>query len=242
MIVLYGATGYTGRLCAQYMQKQGESFAIAGRNENKLKQIHKEMGLGDETRIIVADCADQEAIDSLVKQATCVLTTVGPYRKYSSFLLESCARQGTHYVDLTGESLWIKQQLDAGRHELAERTGAKIVFSCGFDSVFADLGAWMMVDHFQREFGKVPKTVKFIFTDLGSGFASGGTSASFLDVVEQVWDNGLQLVRDLDDPFLLASVPGVSSKGSGKPMRAFAYDSDISGFTFPWLLAGHDIK
>ena len=144
-VVVFGASGYTGKLVAEYIQSEyGENgsvkWAIAGRNREKLEGIREELGLSADLSILEVDSNDQNSLNAMTSSTKCVLTTVGPYQLYGSNLVESCAKNGTDYVDLTGEPGWMYEMINAHK-ETAQASGARIVFSCGFDSIPFDLGA-----------------------------------------------------------------------------------------------------
>ncbi|HUS29891.1 MAG TPA: saccharopine dehydrogenase NADP-binding domain-containing protein, partial [Kofleriaceae bacterium] len=120
-IVMFGATGFTGQLVAEYIKgKKPARWAIAGRNKAKLE------ALGLDAPIIVVDAHDRAGLDAVAKRTKVVCTTVGPYAKYGSELVAACANAGTHYCDLTGEVHWMRAMIDAN-HDRAVQTGARIV-------------------------------------------------------------------------------------------------------------------
>lgn len=145
-IAVYGATGFVGALTARHLAEHapaGVRIALAGRSADKLAATRAV--LPERARdwpLIVADSTDRAATDRLAASARVVLTTVGPYAKYGRHLVESCARAGTHYADLTGEVLFVRDAIDRC-HGIAESTGARIVHSCGYDSIPSDLGVWL---------------------------------------------------------------------------------------------------
>ena len=148
-VVVYGASGFTGRLVAEYLLEAygtaGElSWAMAGRNLAKLEGVRRELGADAvDVPLLVADSNDRESLVRLAAQARVVATTVGPYALYGSRLVEACVETGTHYCDLTGEVHWMRKIIDA-HHEAATRSGARIVHNCGFDSLPSDLGVhWL---------------------------------------------------------------------------------------------------
>ncbi|HAG72343.1 MAG TPA: hypothetical protein DCL66_09100 [Gammaproteobacteria bacterium] len=143
-IIVYGATGYTGRLVCEYLNKQygvnGDVvWAMAGRSMEKLQSVRDEMGIPVEVPLLVADADDQQTVDAMVASTKVVLTTVGPYQLYGSDLVKACAAAGTDYVDLCGEPAWMHEMI-AAHGDSAKASGARIVFSCGFDSIPFDLG------------------------------------------------------------------------------------------------------
>ena len=204
-IVLFGATGYTGRLVAETIQSldtaaQPLRWAMAGRSLEKLKTVRAAIGAPDALPLLVAEATDSVAIRQLVRQTRLVISTVGPYQRYGDVLVEACAREGTDYVDLCGESNWmarkIRQLADA-----ANVSGARIVFSCGFDSVPFDLGVVFLQTEAQRRFGQPLAEVLGLMRVMKGGF-SGGTMASALATIEaSAREPGLAAV--MEDPFAL---------------------------------------
>ncbi|MGN6103961.1 MAG: saccharopine dehydrogenase family protein, partial [Kofleriaceae bacterium] len=132
-LVLFGATGFTGRLVADHLKRSPDPlrWAIAGRNRDKLAAL--ELGVP----VVLADAHDRRALDELVRRTAVVCTTVGPYAKYGSDLVAACADAGTHYCDLTGEVQWMRRMIDA-HHDRARATGASILHTCGYDSIPSD--------------------------------------------------------------------------------------------------------
>ena len=168
-VVVFGATGFTGRLVAEYLRGHApKQWAIAGRNLEKLQ------ALGFDVPIVKADALDAAACVQVARRTKVVCTTVGPYAKYGSELVAACAAEGTHYCDLTGEVHWMRRMIDT-HHERARETGARIVHACGFDSIPSDLGTWATQQEFMQRFGRPAQSVTAHYTDVTGGF-SGGTS------------------------------------------------------------------
>ena len=147
-IIVYGATGYTGRLVAEYLSQEYASdsdlrWAMAGRSQSKLEAVRDEIGAPAGTPLVVADTGDADSLRAMAERTRVVLTTVGPYQLYGSDLVRICAETGTDYVDLCGEPAWMRQMIDA-HGETAKQSGARIVFSCGFDSIPFDLGVYFL--------------------------------------------------------------------------------------------------
>src|SRR3990172_10908391 len=170
-LVVFGATGFTGRLVAEHIAAKAPArWAIAGRNRDKLA------ALGITAPIVVADAMDPAACAEIARRAKVVCTTVGPYSLYGSALVAACAEAGTHYCDLTGEVHWMRAMIDA-HHERARATGARIVQTCGFDSIPTHLGTWATQGEFISRFGRPATSVTALFGEQSGGF-SGGTAAS----------------------------------------------------------------
>jgi len=151
-IVLFGATGFTGELTAEYLARNapsGTRWALAGRNRAKLEAVRGRLAAIDhalsELPLIEADSTDSRSLGALAASTKLVITTVGPYIQYGEPLVAACAENGTDYVDLTGEPEFV-DRMWLGYHELAQRTGARLVHSCGFDSIPYDLGALYTVE------------------------------------------------------------------------------------------------
>jgi short subunit dehydrogenase-like uncharacterized protein len=171
-IVLFGATGFTGALTAEYLAAHGPSdlrWALAGRNMSKLETVRERLPGHNELPLLKADITDADSIREVASSARVVITTVGPYINYGEPLVAACAEVGTDYVDLTGEPEFVDRMWL--RHgETAQRTGARIVHSCGFDSIPYDLGALFTVQQLPED---VPIQLQG-FVRAGGTF-SGGT-------------------------------------------------------------------
>ena len=163
-IVVYGATGFTGQLVAEYLAAhyKGDAnlkWAMAGRSKDKLASVRDAIGAPADTPLIVADASDPASLKAMVEQTKSVITTVGPYQLYGNELLAACVASGTDYFDLCGEPIWMRQMIDT--HEAAAKaSGARIVFSCGFDSVPFELGAFFVQEEAKRVFGAPASRVK----------------------------------------------------------------------------------
>ena len=204
-VVVFGASGYTGKLVAEYIQSEyGENgsvkWAIAGRNREKLEGIREELGLSADLSILEVDSNDQDSLNAMTSSTKCVLTTVGPYQLYGSNLVESCAKNGTDYVDLTGEPGWMYEMINAHK-ETAQASGARIVFSCGFDSIPFDLGVYFVQQAAKNKFGKPAQHVRGRVKAMNGEF-SGGTIAS-LGATMATLKKKPELIKVLANPFSL---------------------------------------
>ncbi|RZM23378.1 MAG: saccharopine dehydrogenase, partial [Sphingomonas sp.] len=178
-IVIYGATGFTGRLVAEYLTQTyptGVRWAMAGRSLAKLQEVRDLIGAPGDTPLITADSDDAASLRAMAQRATVVLSTVGPYQLYGSALVAACAATGTAYVDLCGEPAWMRHMIDA-HHAAAQVSGARIVFSCGFDSIPFDLGVLTLQECARARYGHPAPRVKGRVRAMQGGF-SGGTAAS----------------------------------------------------------------
>ena len=143
-IIVYGATGFTGRLVAEYLVAQGvKGWAMAGRSATKLAEVRDLIGAPADTPLVVANADDPASIRAMCARARTIITTVGPYQLYGNDLVAACAETGASYVDLCGEPVWMRSMIDA-HQDAAQKSGARIVFSCGFDSIPFDLGVWKL--------------------------------------------------------------------------------------------------
>ena len=204
-VIVYGASGYTGKLVAAYIEKEygnndSLKWALAGRNKDKLLNIRRELNLNSSLSILEVDSNDQASLDVMTSSAKCILTTVGPYQLYGSSLVESCAKNGTDYVDLTGEPGWMYEMINAHK-ETAEKSGARIVFSCGFDSIPFDLGVYFVQQAVQSKFGKPAQHVRGRVKAMNGEF-SGGTIAS-LGATMATLKEKPELIKVLSNPFSL---------------------------------------
>jgi short subunit dehydrogenase-like uncharacterized protein len=235
-IVVYGATGFTGQLVAEYLAAHYRDdrqlkWAMAGRSLDKLKSVRDSIGAAADTPLIAADAGDGASLKAMIDQTKSVLTTVGPYQLYGSDLVAACAASGTDYLDLCGEPVWMRQMID--KHEAAAKaSGARIMFSCGFDSVPFELGAFFVQEEAKRVFGAPASRVKGRVRDM-RGTLSGGTAASGRATFEAVAKD-LSLVTILNDPFALT--PGFSGAKQPKGNKPF-YEEDLQSWTAPFMMA-----
>jgi len=189
-IVLFGATGFTGKLVAEYLARHAGAktvrWAIAGRNRSKLEAVKRDLVAIDpalaELPVLVADGHDQATLDAIVPRTHVVCTTVGPFGVHGRKLAATCARSGTHYCDITGEVPFIRASIDEN-HDKAVETHARIVHCCGFDSIPSDLGVFILWDHARKQGGSLSWTKGFVGEM--SGAASGGTAATMLALIEE---------------------------------------------------------
>jgi short subunit dehydrogenase-like uncharacterized protein len=220
-IVLYGATGFTGRQTVAYFQQHAPStlkWAIAGRNQSRLDALNADVP------ILTAESSDQPAIDSIVARTRVLLSTAGPFAIYGTGIVDACVRFQTHYADITGETHWVRMLIDR-YHEKASADGTRIVPCCGFDSVPSDLGAMLIA----QTLGPETREVKAFFKMRGG--LNGGTLASMLNMYESGAD------KTMNDPFLLS--PGVSRTPGDleiDPSKE-AYDTDAKAWTAPFLMS-----
>ncbi|MEO1056506.1 MAG: saccharopine dehydrogenase NADP-binding domain-containing protein [Actinomycetota bacterium] len=206
-VIVFGATGFTGRLVAEYLAERygvgGDvRWAMAGRSVDKLEAVRAEIGAPDDTPLVVADSDDDASLRALAERTRCVLTTVGPYTWYGEKLLAACVTTGTDYVDLCGEVLWMRDMIDR-YHDQAVESGARIVHSTGFDSIPFDHGVLFLQAAAEERFGSACQRVRTRVTDV-RGTLSGGTAASGKATMEAVQADP-SLFAPLVDPFSLCA-------------------------------------
>src|SRR5210317_346729 len=238
-VVVWGATGFTGRLVAQHLfQRYGVgadlTWAIGGRNAARLAAIARELS-GDENGlpVLVGDSNDAASLDRIAAQTRVICSTVGPFALYGSEMVAACARNGTDYCYITGEVQWIRRMIDA-HQATAETSGARIVNCCGFDSIPSDLGCLFLQNEMRQRHGTNCSEIRFRLRKARGAF-SGGTVASLLNVMQEA--RGDRAVRRvLADPYAL-NPAGERSGPDGNDQRAPAYDSVAGGWTAPFVMA-----
>ena len=239
-VIVYGATGYTGRLVAEYLVKTygggAVKWAMAGRSASKLAEIRDLIGAPSALPLIVADAHDPAALEAMAARAKAIISTAGPYQLYGSDLVAACARCGTDYVDLTGESNWIAAMMAA--HETAAKaSGARLVFSCGFDSIPFDLGVWFAQEAAKARLGAYAPRVRGRMRAMRGGL-SGGTLASGQATMAAVAKDP-SIGALLANPFALT--PGFT--GAAQPDGDTPYEDKVTGsWVGPFMMAGINTK
>lgn len=237
-IVVFGATSFVGQiLCRYLLSRHGAGgalrWAIAGRSEDKLKQLRADLGAdAAKLPLIVADAADEPALRAMCASTKVVVSTVGPYALYGSPLVKVCAETGTDYCDLTGEVQWIARMI-AAHESTAKKSGARIVHCCGFDSVPSDLGVHFLQGEARQRFGQPCTRVKLRVKAM-RGAASGGTVASLMNVVEEsVRDPAVRKL--MANPYAIcpAELPQVRQAN----VRFAEFDADARSWVAPFVMA-----
>ena len=227
-VVLYGASGFTGRQTAAYFATHAPSglrWAIAGRDRGRLERVRQQVGPpADTIDVLVADSSDQPAVDDIATRTRVLLTTAGPYARFGTPLVDACVRSNTHYVDITGEPAWVGQ-LVARYHDRAAATGTRIVAGCGFDSVPSDVGAMLVARHAQQALG-IPCLAVCGYFRMRGGL-NGGTAATALHSAATHIKPG----RD----------PARQDELASRPARRAAvlphHDADIDAWVGPFIMA-----
>lgn len=243
-IVVWGATGFTGALVAEYLlERYGVGnelrWAIAGRSEDKLAALKNELGSeAADLPVVVADSFDEDKLAAMAASTRVVITTVGPYAKYGSPLVAACVEHGTHYCDLAGEAQWIRQMVDE-HHDAAAESGARIVHCCGFDSVPMDMGVWFLQEEAKKRFGTYCETITML-VKASKGGPSGGTIASMLNIIQEARADK-NVARILVAPYAL-NPPDERDGPDGRDQQSVRYDDVAKTWTAPFVMAGINTK
>ena len=237
-VVVWGASGFTGRLVVEYLARtyaaSSLKWAVAGRNRGKLSEVVAEYcDEGHRPEVLLADSHDADSLRTLARDASVVLSTVGPYAKYGSELVAACVACGTHYCDLAGEAQWIRQMID--QHDAAARaSGAKIVNCCGFDSIPSDLGVAFLQREAMARHDEYCQSICLLVKAIKGG-ASGGTYASMLHAHESARSDR-NVARILADPYGLN--PADAKPGPyERDQTGVEFNSDAGVWTAPFVMA-----
>jgi short subunit dehydrogenase-like uncharacterized protein len=238
-IVIYGATSFAGQIVTKYLMKtyglnQTVSWAVAGRSIEKLTTVRDALGAGAENLLmIVADAEDEAALKSMCEQGKVVISTVGPYDLYGSTLIKACVETGTDYCDLTGEIRWVRRMVELYDAK-ARETGARIINSCGFDSLPSDMGVYFLQKKALEQYGEYCLRVKFR-AKAADGAFSGGTVATMLNETKVLAANPA-LEQELADPYYICPA-GYSNATPQYPVSQAQYDKDFDCWIAPFIMA-----
>ncbi|HWG14137.1 MAG TPA: saccharopine dehydrogenase NADP-binding domain-containing protein [Streptosporangiaceae bacterium] len=238
-VVVFGATGFVGRLVAAYLAEhapEGVRIGLAGRSQARLEETRADLGpVAADWPLIVADSGDAASLATLARSARVVATTVGPYRPRGLPLVGACAEAGTDYVDLSGEVLFERDSIER-YHEVAAQTGARIVHGGGFDSIPSDLGVHFLHETVQTDGGGKLEDTTLVVTRLRGGF-SGGTLASIVEQLDEVRADPA-LRRTAADPYALSpDRPAEPDLGRQRDLMKVRHDHDLGIWTGPFLMA-----
>lgn len=241
-IIVFGATGYTGRLVAEYLsahygsREDAPKWAMAGRSLAKLEQVRDCIHAPATTPLVIADADDADALEAMCRRTRVVITTVGPYQLYGDKLLAACVKTGTDYADLCGEPAWMAEKITE-HQAAAEASGAHICFSSGFDSIPFDLGVMMTQKACVERFGRPAPRIRARVRAMKGSF-SGGTAASLMATMTAAAKNP-RLISVLSDPFALT--PGF--RGPEQPSGMIpAYEEDLGKWAAPFVMAPINTK
>lgn len=254
-VILYGATSFVGQITAHYLaefladdakgendESQSITWAIAGRDQEKLEKLQSKISnaqkdddkeTNNKVDIVIANSDDDASLDEMTKQTQVIISTVGPYLKYGEPLIKSCANNGTDYVDLTGEAIFIKDMLDKYQ-DAAKKSGARIVNSCGFDSIPSDLGVYFTQQQAEAQFDNACEVIN-MRVKAAKGGLSGGTIASMATIFAEVGQDK-ERRRQLTNPYLLnddKEAPNVRQDNVSKP----EYDTQHERWVAPFIMA-----
>lgn len=237
-VVLFGATSFVGRLTAEYLARAAPPqtrVGLAGRSQQRLEELQASLG-GPAARwpLFVADSGDAQALEKLALTTRVLATTVGPYRRYGLGVAGACASAGTHYADLTGEVLFMREAIDRF-DAIAKKSGARIVHSCGFDSIPSDLGVLALHEAAAADgTGELEETTLVVRAMKGG--ASGGTVASLKGTIDDARSDR-RLARVLLDPYALSpdreAEPSLGAEGD---MRTISHDQSLGMWIGPFIM------
>ena len=248
-LVVMGSTGFTGRLVVEYLldhygvKNKQFSWAIAARDKRKLGELkldleHRFSDMLD-LPVIIVDSYNKNSIDQMTLKARVVISTVGPYLKYGHQLVQSCAENGTHYCDLTGEVPFIRESIER-YDKLAKKNKCKIIHSCGFDSLPSDIGVLLLQEKALRTFGKPFSEIKLYVKGMAGGI-SGGTIDSAFTIYEYT-KNQKNLRKILSDPYSLVPSDKIPSELPRKGLSGVHWDAEMKRWVCPFAMAGINTK
>jgi short subunit dehydrogenase-like uncharacterized protein len=243
-VVLFGATGFVGRLTAEYLAAHAPDelrVGLAGRSEERCADVRAGLGGRAEAwELVTADSDDPASLEALATRTRVIATTVGPYRKYGLRLVEACAKAGTHYADLTGEVLFMRETADR-HHATAEASGARIVHACGFDSIPSDLGVLLLHEAASSDAAGELADTTLVVTAVKGGL-SGGTFASMKGQLEELRGNP-EAKRIVADPYALspdrAAEPDLGREGE---LMGIERDDELGIWLGPFVMAATNTR
>ncbi len=233
-VIVVGATGFVGRQVVAYLAQHAGTaaplrFAVAGRSAQRLQAVVDAHAAGMPVPVLVAEADDAQALTGLAQRTRVVIATAGPFAKVGSALVAACVAAGTHYVDITGETSWVREQMDL-HHDAARANGTRIVPCCGFDSVPADIGAWMLLNALGPDGAAAGVQISAAYSMRGG--INGGTLASALNMIDS---GGSERMRQ---PFLLnpAAQTPTASRAHADPTGAH-HDAELGGWLAPFVMS-----
>eukprot|EP00210_Caulerpa_lentillifera_P002009 g1926.t1 len=239
-VLVWGATGVTGRrVCHQLasLYQNQVTWAIAGRSQSKLENLRAELQTVNRSckdlPILVADIKDRSSVAEMVKQSKLVLACAGPFPLYSDIVVECCVEEGRHFLDVTGETLWVRTVIDRF-HDVAKSKNVKIVNCCGFDSVPADIGTLFLVKKIRAKYARGVTRILGCYSSHSAAKVqfSGGTFASFLNLLSL--DASQKKLQQ--DPYLLNPKDSVPSGSCPVDHTGPEYDNDFKFWKAPFLM------
>ena len=237
-LVVFGATSFVGQILTRYLLEtyglgKSVNWAIAGRSEAKLNTLKDDLGSeAKELPVILADAADERALQAMCAQTRVIISTVGPYALYGEPLVAACVHTGTDYCDLTGEVQWIRKMVDRYEEE-AKASGARIVHCCGFDSIPSDMGVWFLQEKAEQTFGAPCRDVR-MRVKAAKGEFSGGTVASMMNIAKEAAADP-KLRKELANPFSI-SPAGHRSQTRQPNLKGAEYDKTFDVWLAPFVM------
>jgi len=238
-VVLFGATSFVGRLTAEYLSWAAPAQArigLAGRSRERLRELQASLGARvADWPLLIADTSDPDSVNEVARSAWVLATTVGPYRRYGLPVVEACATAGTHYADLTGEVLFMRDAIDRF-DSVAAGSGARIVHSCGFDSIPSDLGVLLLHEAVTADGSGQLEDTTLVVRAMKGG-PSGGTVASLKGTVDDARSDSA-LAAVLDDPYALSpdreAEPRLGREGD---LRGVQHDRELGMWVGPFIMS-----
>ena len=244
-LIVFGATGFTGKLVVEYLIKnyglenQKFTWAIAGRDKAKLEELKQSFTLIDplfaKIDSFVADSFNSKSLDILTSSCSLIISTVGPYIEYGIPLVESCVKNHTNYCDLTGEVPFIRESIDLF-HEKAKKNKCRIIHSCGFDSIPSDLGVLLLQKNSLERFNKVCDDINLYVRSIKGGL-SGGTISSMMSITKYIRAHP-EKRRILSSPFSLNPIDRIKNNAQQPVLKSIRWDSAFKKWTCPFLMSG----
>jgi short subunit dehydrogenase-like uncharacterized protein len=246
-VVLYGATGFVGKLTAEYLAAAapaGTRIALAGRSEARLREVRDSIGgAATDWGLVRADATDQTSLDAMAARTQVVVTTVGPYTSYGLPLVEACAKAGTDYADLTGESLFVRDSID-GFHKEAADTGARIVHSCGFDSIPSDLGVHLLFRAAAADDAGTLEDTTLVVRRFRGGVSGGTVASGIAQFRRMARDKNAR--ASANDPYTLsdsrAMEPNLGRQRDAALLRGSAIDPSLPGWAAGFIMAPYNTR
>jgi short subunit dehydrogenase-like uncharacterized protein len=243
-IVVFGASGFVGRLTADYLAAHAPSdlrIALGGRSAERLTRVREEIGeFAADWPVVVADTSDEDAVRALARSTRVVATTVGPYARYGLPLVAACAEEGTHYADLTGEVLFVRDSLDRYA-DLARGSGARIVHSCGFDSVPSDIGVLLLAEQARADGEGTLERTTLVVRSMRGGI-SGGTIDSGRAMAQAIAADR-SLAKVMVDPYALSPDRDAEPDAGPAPDAVrIRRDASVGAWVGPFVMATYNTR
>ncbi len=239
-LVIWGATGFTGKLVCEYITNSYNSkdlnWTIAGRNEEKLLKLKNRLNI--KNSILIGNSNDKSSLEKICGKTKVICSTVGPYALYGTNLIHACIKMKTNYCDISGETQWIRKIIDTF-HEKAKKQKIKIVNSCGFDSIPSDMGVYFCQSNYYKENGEYANEINMRVAGTRGGF-SGGTYNSLTNVIHEASLNK-SVRKILNNPYGLNPINEQSGPDK-KDLKSVEYDNEAKSWIAPFVMAGINTK